>query len=153
MCFCKGTEVRFGSLAGIAAHRGKSALPPKQTSIAARNADSDCVPHQAVCRSSPVSGSRLPKTGIFQLLARDYRRFRSEIVQIRSIETQGKSIKERNWRALIGFKGQQSLAGLGRIRTSIFPFQKTPLKCRRNFRCFGRKLDLETFAAASWGSE
>jgi hypothetical protein len=27
------------------------------------------------------------------------------------------------------------------------------LKCRQNFRCFGRKFDLETFAAASYGSE
>src|SRR6266478_3932354 len=32
------------------------------------------------CRSNPVSGRRLPKTGIFQISARDYWRFRSEIV-------------------------------------------------------------------------
>jgi AraC-like DNA-binding protein len=46
-----------------------------------------------------------------------------------------------------------SMAGPGGFELPYLPFQKSPLKCRRNFRCFGRKFDLETFAAASCGSE
>jgi hypothetical protein len=40
------------------------------------------------CRSNPVSGRRLPKMGIFQISAGDYRRFRSVIVGIGSLETE-----------------------------------------------------------------
>ena len=60
------------------------------------------------CRSNPVSGGRLPKTGIFQMWAGDYRRFRAKIVQIGSIETDVEFTKGRNWRALIEFLAQQS---------------------------------------------
>ena len=55
------------------------------------------------CRSNPVSYRSLPKTGIFQISAGDYRRFRSQVVQIGSIETDSQFAKSRNWRALIGF--------------------------------------------------
>ncbi|MEA2895963.1 MAG: hypothetical protein QOJ84_1578 [Bradyrhizobium sp.] len=41
--------------------------------------DRDCVPHHAVL-IAPVSGSRLPKTGISGVFARDYYRIRSKIV-------------------------------------------------------------------------
>ena len=64
----------------------------------------------AQCRSNPISDRSLPKTGIFQMSAGDYRRFRSQVVQIRSIETDSQFTKGRNWQALIGFYGQQSLA-------------------------------------------
>ena len=42
--------------------------------------------------------------------AGDYRRFRAKIVQIGSIETDIEFTKGRNWRALVGLIGQQSLA-------------------------------------------
>ena len=40
--------------------------------------------------------------------AEDYPRFRSKIVQIGSVETDSKSTKGRNWRALLEFVVQQS---------------------------------------------
>src|SRR5712671_1962139 len=39
------------------------------------------------CRSNPVSGRRLPKTGIFQMSAGDYRLFWSENAANRNLET------------------------------------------------------------------
>jgi hypothetical protein len=62
----------------------------------------DCVPRHAVL-IAPVSGSRLCKTGIFQVFARDFRRFRSQIVEFWSIETEDKLAKGRIWRAPSGF--------------------------------------------------
>jgi hypothetical protein len=59
-------------------------------------------PYTAQCRSNLVSGSRLRKTGISQILLRDYRRSRSEIVQFWSIETEGKSAESRHWRGFLG---------------------------------------------------
>ena len=41
------------------------------------------------CRSNPVSGRGLPKTGVFQMSAGDYRLFRSESAENRSLETGG----------------------------------------------------------------
>jgi hypothetical protein len=41
------------------------------------------------CRSDPVSSRSLPKTGVFQMSAGDYRLFRSENGQNRSPETRG----------------------------------------------------------------
>jgi hypothetical protein len=60
------------------------------------------------CLSRPVSGSGLPKTGIFHMWAGDYRRFRAKIVQFGSIETVSQFTKARNWRALVGFIEPQS---------------------------------------------
>jgi hypothetical protein len=42
---------------------------------------------------NPVSGRRLPKTGIFQYPAGDFRRFRPESVKIQSLETEANSQK------------------------------------------------------------
>jgi hypothetical protein len=74
------------------------------------------------CRSSPVSGRSLPKTGIFQMSAGDYRLFRPENAQNRSLETGGQFAKARHWRAFLRVSGAVSLStGLpgwgGRIRT------------------------------------
>jgi hypothetical protein len=53
------------------------------------------------CRSNLVSGFGLPKTGIFQISARDYRLFRSGTDQIRSLETNRQFTKARHWRAFL----------------------------------------------------
>jgi hypothetical protein len=42
--------------------------------------------------------------------AGDYRRFRSQVAQIWSIETDDQLTKGRNWRALVAFTDLQSLA-------------------------------------------
>jgi len=60
------------------------------------------------CRSNPVSYRSLPKTGIFQISAGDYRRFRAKIVWIWSPETERQSAKGRNCRAFLGFMDIQS---------------------------------------------
>src|ERR1700736_6437790 len=52
-------------------------------------------------RTNPVSGRRLPKTGIFQIFAGDYRRFRSRSGQFRSPETDRQFAKARHWRAFL----------------------------------------------------
>jgi hypothetical protein len=41
------------------------------------------------CRSNPVSGRSLPKTGVFQLSGGDYRLFPSENAENQSLETSG----------------------------------------------------------------
>jgi hypothetical protein len=68
--------------------------------VLVKTASENCV-HATECGSNPVSGPRLPKTGIFQSLTRDYRQFLSEIVQIWSIETELKSTKAHVLRALL----------------------------------------------------
>jgi hypothetical protein len=50
------------------------------------------------CRSNAVSGRGLPKTGIFRHAPRDFRRFRRESGQIRSLETDNQFAKARCWR-------------------------------------------------------
>jgi hypothetical protein len=75
------------------------------------------------CRSNPVSERRLPKTGIFQMSARDYRLFRSGYAQNGSLETDCSFAKARHWPAFQRVSGAISLsAGLlgwgGRDRTS-----------------------------------
>src|SRR5882672_5697461 len=52
-------------------------------------------------RSNPVSGRCLPKTGIFQISAGDYRRFRSRSGQFGSPETDSQFAKARHWRAFL----------------------------------------------------
>src|SRR5882762_10119266 len=51
-------------------------------------------------RSNPISGQSLPKTGIFQTSAGDYRHFRLRVVQSWSLETDCQFEKTRNWREL-----------------------------------------------------
>ena len=55
------------------------------------------------CRSNPVSGRSLRKTGMFQILARDYRLFRAGKGQIRYLETDNQFAKARQWRAFLRF--------------------------------------------------
>ena len=77
------------------------------------------------CRSNPVSGRGLPKTGIFQIFAGDYRRFIAGSGQIWSLETNDQFTKARCWRALLRLLRTASLsAGLpgwrrSGIRTSL----------------------------------
>src|ERR1700694_1940184 len=80
------------------------------------------------CGSKPVSGRGLPKTGIFRHAPRDFRRFRRESGQIRSLETDSQFAKARCWRAFLRLLGVVSLsAGLvgwsERIRTHAFPIE------------------------------
>jgi len=71
------------------------------------------------CRSNPVSGRDLPKTGVFQMSAGDYRLFRSENAQNRSPETGGGFAKARHWRAFLRVSGTVSpSAGLPGWRRS-----------------------------------
>ena len=60
--------------------------------------------------SKPVSGRGLRKTGIFRHLPRDFRRFRRESGQIRSLETDNQFAKARYWRAFIRLLGVVSLS-------------------------------------------
>src|SRR5260370_35258057 len=53
------------------------------------------------CRSHPVSGRGLPKTGIFQIFAGDYRRFLPGSGQIWSLETDGQFAKACCWWAFL----------------------------------------------------
>jgi hypothetical protein len=60
---------------------------------------------------APVSGSRLWKTGIFGVFARDFHGFRSQIVEFWSIETEVKFAKARIWRAFSEVSASDCLAG------------------------------------------
>jgi hypothetical protein len=74
------------------------------------------------CRSNPVSGRNLPKTGVFQMSAGDYRLFCSGNAPNRSLETGRKCVKARHWRAFLRVSGTVSLTAAlpgwgGRMRT------------------------------------
>jgi hypothetical protein len=71
------------------------------------------------CRSNPVSGPGLPKTGIFQISAGDYRRFRSHSGRFRSPETTSRFAKARHWRAFLSLlRAKSPGAGLAGWRRS-----------------------------------
>src|ERR1700737_4501211 len=79
-------------------------------------------------RIEPVSRRCLPKTGIFQIFAGDYRRFGSRSGQFRSPETDSQFAKARYWRAFLRLLRVESPgAGLvgwsERIRTRAFPIE------------------------------
>jgi hypothetical protein len=67
-------------------------LPPAK----AENLASCTASSATQCRSNPVSGPRLPKTGIFQISAGDYRRFRSHSGRFRNPETASRFAKARH---------------------------------------------------------
>ena len=70
-------------------------------------------------RSNAVSGRCLPKTGIFQISAGDYRLIRARSGQIRSLETGRQFAKARHWQAFLVFPVVKSLwAGLPGWRPS-----------------------------------
>jgi hypothetical protein len=92
-------------------------LPAKAESLTGYTASS-----ATQCRSNPVSGRGLPKTGIFQISAGDYQRFRSHSGRFRSPETDSLFAKARHWRAFLSLlRAKSPVAGLagwgGRIRT------------------------------------
>ena len=71
------------------------------------------------CRSNPVSGRRLRKTGIFQMSAGDSCLFWSKNAANRSLETDGQFAKARYWRAFLQLLGVVFLnAGLPGWRRS-----------------------------------
>jgi hypothetical protein len=60
------------------------------------------------CRSNPVSGRGLLKTGIFQIFAGDYRRFLPGSGQIWSLETDRQFAKARHWRSFLALLRAES---------------------------------------------
>ena len=95
---------------------------PNLPSAEAENLASCTASSAKQCRSNPVSGRGLPKTGIFQISAGDYRRFRSRSGQFGSPETDSQFAKARHWRAFLRLLRVKSpgvgLVGWGgRIRT------------------------------------
>jgi hypothetical protein len=83
------------------------------------------------CRSNRVSRRRLPETGIFQISARDYRRFLPGRGHIWSLETDRQFAKACHWRAFLALpRAKSQSAGLvgwgGRIRTSAW-WNQNPL--------------------------
>jgi pimeloyl-ACP methyl ester carboxylesterase len=76
------------------------AVPNLPTAVAENVAN--CTARSATqCGSNLVSSRCLLKTGIFQIFAGDYRRFRSGSGQIRSPETNRQFAKARYWRACL----------------------------------------------------
>jgi hypothetical protein len=101
------------------------------------------------CRSNPVSGPGLPKTGIFQISAGDYQRFRSGAAQIRCLETHLQFTKARHWQAFLAFPRVMSPgAGLpgwgGRIRTSAWWNQNPLPACEVSALAVSRMRSLNT---------
>ena len=102
-------------------------LPP----VKAENLASYTANSATQCRSNPVSGRGLPKTGIFQISAGDYQRFRSHSGPFRSPETNSRFAKTRHCRAFLSLlRAKSPCAGLagwgGRIRTSAW-WNQNPL--------------------------
>jgi hypothetical protein len=65
------------------------------------------------CRSNRVSRRRLPETGIFQISARDYRRFLPGRGHIWSLETDRQFAKACHWRAFLALpRAKSQSAGL-----------------------------------------
>jgi hypothetical protein len=101
----------------------RGALPNFGAKAAWRMAQNPTAAPATQCRSNPVSGRGLPKTGIFQISAGDYQRFRSHSGRFWSPETDSRFAKARHWRAFLALlKAKSPAAGLlgwGRtIRTS-----------------------------------
>src|SRR5258706_15597992 len=107
----------FGASANLTmpCHTG-AAVRARHTSFACGHAQNlaSCTASSATqCRSNPVSGRCLSKTGIFQISAGDFRQFRSVIVEIGSLETPHQFEKVRHWRAFFRYiRGQYPVAGL-----------------------------------------
>jgi hypothetical protein len=74
---------------------------PNLPSAKAENLASFTASSATQCRSNPVSGRGLPKTGIFQISAGDYWRFRSRSGQFGSPETDSQFAKARYWWAFL----------------------------------------------------
>jgi hypothetical protein len=62
------------------------------------------------CRSNPVSGQSLPKTGVFSMYAGDYRLFRAQNARNRNRKTGAEFAEARHWRAITRGSGQFSLS-------------------------------------------
>ena len=71
------------------------------------------------CRLNPVSGRRLPETGIFQISAGDYRRFLLGRGHNWSLETDSQFSKAGHWRAFLALvRAKSQGAGLPGWRRS-----------------------------------
>ena len=95
---------------------------PNLPAAKAENLASGTASSATQCRSNPVFGRRLQKTGIFQIFGGDYRLILRESAQIRCPETDGGFVKARHWQAFPALLGQnlqasECLAGARRIRT------------------------------------
>jgi len=72
-----GVEVRSRHFCFAAESRHSPGATDQVPASASRERSELTASHTTQCWSRPVSGSRLPKTGIFPTWAGDYRRFRS----------------------------------------------------------------------------
>lgn len=136
-------------LLGLIAREFARRICGRGQSGGAKGIRTDTVVRQATqCRSNPVSGRSLPKTGVFQMHGRDYRQFRPENPESRSQETDRKFAEARHWRAFHRILGTFSLTAAlpgwgGRIRTAVLRLSIMPLKCRAYFRRFAANESLE----------
>jgi hypothetical protein len=110
---------------------GLHAQHPKLPAAKMENSANCTTSSTTQCRSNQVSGRGLLKTGIFQILAGDYRLFRAGSGQIRSPETGYQFAKARHWRAFLRLLRVKSpgtgLVGWGeRIRTAAW-WNQNPL--------------------------
>jgi hypothetical protein len=101
------------------------------------------------CRSNPVSGRGLPKTGMFQISAGDYQRFRSHSGRFWSPETDSRFAKARHWWAFLALlRAKSPAAGLagwgGRIRTSAWWNQNPLPACEVSALAVSRMRSLNT---------
>jgi hypothetical protein len=141
-------SVRFGRCTRDLDRRVRSAVRAQHSQFAAGQGGEFGQLHCKLatqCRSNPVSSPGLPKTGIFQISAGDYRRFRSHSGLFRSRETASRFAKARHWLAYLSLLRETSpvveLPGWGgRIRTSIWRIRNRMLclseRSRRTaFRC------------------
>jgi hypothetical protein len=74
---------------------------PNLPAITAENMAFDTASRATQCRSNPVSGRSLRKTGIIQSMARDFRHFRPATPEIGSLETVCEIAKARHQRAFL----------------------------------------------------
>jgi hypothetical protein len=81
---------------------------PNLPAAKAENLASGTASSATQCRSNPVFGRRLPKTGIFQISGGDCRLILRESGQIWSPETDGGFVKARHWRAFPALLGAKS---------------------------------------------
>jgi hypothetical protein len=112
-------ETNRGRFSGAATVRqcglGIPNLPPAK----AENLASYTATRPRSADRTPVSGPGLPKTGIFQISAGDYRRFRSHSGRFWSPETASRFAKARHWRAFLSLlRAKSPVVGLAGWRRS-----------------------------------
>jgi hypothetical protein len=123
-CSSKRTEADFQAPTMRQCGLGIPNLPPAN----AENLASYTATRPRSADRTPVSGPGLPKTGIFQISAGDYQRFRSHSGRFWSPETASRFAKARHWRAflsllrakspVVGLPGWRRSADRTRLRTN-----------------------------------